>query len=191
MYTLRFDGLYREISIEHATEARAGLMCYGWLVSKHGKVIAMGHGALARSENATSNAAEYIALIEGLEAMIDMGLRGEKIRILGDAKTIINQMQGISEVNSEHSRPLFRKARHLANLFSDLTWNWTPRQQNRDADQLTRRALRQARYNEQRYDAAVNTLLKPKRNKNGDSVTLVDLRIFRPAGIEFGRSGAY
>lgn len=142
MYTLRFDGLYRSGWLDPASHETA-LMCYGWLIYKHGAVIARGHGGLVRDDIASSNTAEYLALIEGLSALYDLGIIHESIQAVGDSKSVIEQMSGTAGVNSPRVKTLYRKATRLSRRFSHLNWLWEPRKRNHAADELTRRAYKQ------------------------------------------------
>ncbi len=142
MYTLRFDGLYQSgwfDSISH----ESALMCYGWLIYKHGALIARGHGGLIREDIASSSSAEYLALIEGLSALYDLGIIDESIQAVGDSKSVIEQMSGAAGVNSYRVKNLHRRATKLSSRFSHLQWLWEPRKRNHAADELTRRALKQ------------------------------------------------
>jgi ribonuclease HI len=175
MYTLQFDGLFMPVRAGAASSSQAGFMCYGWLIIKNGNVVARGHGGCARSQDATSNVAEYLALIEGLDALHDMGIVTEPVAVMGDAKSIINQMEGTSSVTSSRIKPLYRRARRLAAFFRNLRWAWTPRRFNRQADELTRRAMRQIRRDQTSYQAALQNLGKPASSK---AFNLIDLRIY-------------
>ncbi len=183
MYTLQFDGLFRKVAGKTFTGSKAGFMGYGWLISKNGVVIARGHGVYARGKDATSNIAEYMALIEGLESLADLGIRSEPVKIVGDAKCIIDQMNGLASVNSPSMKPLYRKARGLARKFHKVTWIWTPREENIQADNLTRLALAQVRADEYHYKAAVRAIHLARRGKgkSGNLLSLLDLRIYQPA----------
>jgi ribonuclease HI len=146
-------------------------------------LIAKGHGVFARARDANSSIAEYLGLIEGLEALADMGLMGEAIEISGDAKGIIDQMLGRSAVNSPRIKPLYRRAYYLAMRFNRLRWKWTPRKHNREADQLTRRAMRQIHFDRNSYQAAIEAIDPEKTGRRGKSkfLSLMDLRVFQPA----------
>jgi ribonuclease HI len=185
MYTLQFDGLFRTLTDDPGISRRSGFLCYGWLVLHNGLLIARGHGGYARCKDATSIAAEYMALIEGLEALGDLGVRNEAVEVIGDAKSIIEQMLGNSSVNSPHIKAYYRKARKLARQFTNLVWNWMPRKFNRHADALTRRAMRQIRMNPDCYQTALDALLPGKKMKSRSTryVPLVDLRVYHPAGM--------
>jgi len=143
MYTLQFDGLFRRMLVD--ASGNPGIMCYGWLILLDGNIVAYGHGGYAHWKIATSNGAEYLALIAGLEALVDMNIRNETILIQGDAKTIIEQMQNLADTHSPRIKQFHRQARRLCRNFKDVQWCWTPRRENHSADKLTRRALKQIR----------------------------------------------
>ena len=193
MYTLRFDGLFRSFSITNVTNDSAGFLCYGWLISRQETLIAQGHGVFARCKDASSNVAEYLALIEGLDAMCDLGLEDEPIKIFGDAKSIIDQMNGLAGVSSESIWPLYLRARQLSKRFINLKWIWTPRKNNKAADWLTRRAMRQIRSDQRSYQAALKAALTHNGNQRRSTrlLPLIDLRIFQPLSPGNGNSGSF
>lgn len=180
MLTLHFDGLFREISPNSKTEHQSGIMCYGWLILRRGIQIAQGHGAYARGSKASSNIAEYLALIEGLDALLDFVKEDEPVCICGDAKSIIEQMRGTAQITAPNIKPLHRRAILLANQFAQIEWNWMPRKNNRLADSLTRKALRQIRRDRQSYQAAVKKLTKAVRSQSDTTCLLqmLDLRLY-------------
>ncbi len=182
MYTLRFDGIFWGIPGDERPEITAGFMGYGWLIFRKGTLVAKGHGVFARGKDANSSIAEYLGLIEGLSALVDMGIAKESLEVLGDAKGIIDQMLGRSAVNSPRIKPLFRRAMKLAENFQNLHWRWTPRKHNREADQLTRRAMRQIHFDQINYRAAVEaiSLDNHDRRRKTKFLPLMDLRIFQP-----------
>ncbi len=189
MYTLYFDGLFRTLAGSTATQnhpsasAHAGIMCYGWLVFRRKQVIAHGHGAFARGKDATSNIAEYLALIEGLDALLDMGLTQAPLKVCGDAKGVIDQMLGAAEVNARNVRPLYHRARGLAQRFAEIDWEWTPRRRNQEADSLSRRAMRQLRQDSDCYQAAVQAV-QPGQPAPRRLFPLLDLRIYGRSALE-------
>jgi ribonuclease HI len=180
MYTLQFDGLFKPVQGTNPSH-QAGFMCYGWLIWKDHKVIARGHGGVAHGNAATSNTAEYLALIEGLDALRDMGVGDEPVKVIGDARSVIDQMQQVAEVSSAGTLPLYLRARRISSNFFELEWTWTPRQNNRAADALTRRAMRQIRRDHKNYLAAVEFIDQQGHSKRSKSMPLVDLRVYQPA----------
>lgn len=187
MYTLRFDGLYKKVSGERNAANHAGFMCYGWLIFKNGTLVARGHGAYARGRDASSNVAEYLALIAGLEALNDLGIhKTEPVAIIGDAKSVIDQMTGDAGVNSPSTLPHYRQAKRLVHGYSQLTWCWTPREFNRAADRLTRRAMNQVRWDQDEYQAAVEAIrpVKTRKSASKEMLPLVDFRVYQINGSQ-------
>jgi ribonuclease HI len=193
MYTLRFDGLFRSFNSTNFTNESAGFLCYGWLISRQDVLIAQGHGVFARCKDASSNVAEYLALIEGLDALSDLGLEDEPIKIFGDAKSIIDQMNGYAGVSSESIWPLYLRARQLSKRFINLKWIWIPRKNNKAADWLTRRAMRQIRCDQRSYQAALRSAQTQTGNKRRSTrlLPLIDLRIFQPVSSGQNATGSF
>lgn len=190
MYQLHFDGLYRQIHPQRSTSQttrraeQAGFMCYGWLIFQNGVLVARGHGVFAQGKNASSNSAEYLAMIEGLEALADMGVCHEPVIVMGDAKSVLDQMSGMASVSSAAARAHYRRAKKLVRGFTHLQWCWTPRQRNRAADQLTRRAMSEIRRDAEEYQAAVDALYptRPGRQPARGLLALVDFRMYQVHG---------
>ncbi len=143
MYTLQFDGLFQRIASD--ADRYPGIMCYGWLIWHDDRLVAHGHGGYAHWQLATSNGAEYLALIAGLEALIELRATNEIVLIQGDAKTIIEQMQSRVLTHSPRVQQFRRQARRLCRNLKEVRWNWTPRRENLPADKLTRQAFQHIR----------------------------------------------
>ncbi|RPI86561.1 MAG: ribonuclease HI family protein [Chloroflexi bacterium] len=182
MYKLQFDGLFRKVEDKTHPGGKAGFMGYGWLIYKNGILTARGHGVYMRGKDATSNVAEYLALIEGLESLLDMGVYGEPVTVTGDAKSIIDQMTGASAINAPALRPLYQRVKRIAVRLPQITWTWTPRKDNHNADKLTRLAMRQVRANQSEYKKALQFLNEDLSGKKASKhlVSLLDLRIYQP-----------
>ena len=181
MLTLEFDGLFRGAPQDYHLKDDAGFMCYGWVILRDGVVIARGHGGYARGHGASSNVAEYLALIEGLEALLDLQLTDETVLVCGDAKSIIEQMDGSASVSASSIKPLHRRAARLARHFRSLIWSWTPRRNNHTADALTRRALRQIRAYPASYENAFLLRGRPSARLR----SLLDLRMYQTMAPAF------
>ena len=180
MLTLRFDGLFRSLTNESGSDPNAGVMCYAWLIYRDDRLIARGHGGCARAMDASSNVAEYLALIEGLEALLDMGNLHEPVEIIGDAKSVIDQMREVVATISPQVVPLHQRAGRLARQFSAIQWTWEPRRYNRQADTLTRHALRQIRTDQAKYLAVLQSInpVNGRSRRTRKFFTLLDLRIY-------------
>jgi len=174
MLTLQFDGLFRGAPQDLHLNRDAGFMCYGWVILRDGMIIARGHGGYACAMDASSNVAEYLGMIEGIEALLDIRATKELVEICGDAKSVIEQMQGRACVSANSIKPLHRRASKLVQQFRRILWTWTPRRNNHTADSLTRRALRQIRANPQQYETAFQN----RRHFPG-SPPILDLRMYQ------------
>ncbi len=185
VYTMRFDGLFKSLPGKHRATSQAGFMGYGWLIYQNGRLVASGHGVFARGKEATSLNAEYLALIEGLDALQDLGITKEPVKIMGDAKCVIDQMRGGVAVNSKGMKPLYRRARQIARQFRNIEWSWTPREFNLAADQLTRRAMEEIRFDKESYRATVKAIDPRNRGRKwkDEIFSLVDLRIYNPLKV--------
>ena len=176
MYTLHFDGMLR--ASDNVWPKHFGLLGYGWLLQHNGMEVARGFGVFLRNCRAGSNAAEYLALIDGLDALADLQIDHEEVEIRGDAKCVIDQMTGAATVSSPLTRILHKRARRLSRHFTSLTWTWVPRRENRHADSLSRRSFLYLHYSS-RLDVDGKLLKQPQPYKGG-LIPLVDLRIHSP-----------
>jgi ribonuclease HI len=181
MLILRFDGLFRPLTEAGKDYSNAGFMCYGWIIQRDGVTLAQGHGAFARGQDANSNTAEYLALIEGLDALRDFALGNEPICVCGDAKSIIDQMRGTSQVSASSAKPLYRQATEIAQRFFCVEWSWLPRKNNTQADTLSRKALQQIRRDQLSYGATVKAITQSSNREAGSArfLPVMDLRVYQ------------
>ncbi len=179
MYLLQFDGTFRDLAEYGGNSLQAGFMGYGWLIFKDEQLVARGMGVFACGECANANIAEYIALIEGLDALCDMGVREEPIEIRGDAKSVINQMDSSARVCSAPTRNMHQRALELSQQFKQLHWCWVPREGNRAADSLTRQAMR--RMHSSSYYQKFLDALNAEEARSAELLPVLDLRVFQPA----------
>lgn len=88
---------------------------------------------------ATSNVAEYTALITALQEAIK--LKATSIAIRGDSELIIRQMLGEYRVKSPDLKPLYEEAQHLYHQFDHATITHNLRHKNELADKLANLAM--------------------------------------------------
>ncbi len=88
---------------------------------------------------ATSNQAEYQALITGLETAVDRGVR--RLRILADSELLVRQMRQEYKVRNAGLKELYLQARTLVRQFDRVEIKHVPREENVAADALVNRAL--------------------------------------------------
>lgn len=90
---------------------------------------------------ATNNLAEWNALIIGLEAAAERGIRRLAVRL--DSELVVKQVRGEYRVKHEALQPLHRRAMSLLRRFEDVDLRHVPRRQNALADRLVNRVLDQ------------------------------------------------
>jgi len=88
---------------------------------------------------ATSNVAEYRALIAGLEAARPFGARSVHVR--ADSQLLIRQLEGRYRVRTAHLVPLYDAARRLLAGYEEVVLEHVPRERNVEADALVNAAL--------------------------------------------------
>jgi ribonuclease HI len=101
----------------------------GSLLEEVGRTIGVG----------TNNAAEYAALIEGLDAAWRHGA-GE-VDVLSDSELLVKQMNGEYRVKNEGLKDLYAAAKEKAAAFGKLRVRHIPREENAHADALVNGAL--------------------------------------------------
>ena len=88
---------------------------------------------------ATNNVAEYRGLIAGLAAALELGATEVAVRM--DSKLVVEQMSGRWQVKHPDLRALAREAAQLRAGFDAITFEWIPRELNKDADRLANEAM--------------------------------------------------
>jgi hypothetical protein len=61
---------------------KARLMCFEWLIFKKGKQFARVYSIVVCGMNATSTTTEYLGLVDGLEALVDIGIDYEPVCVM-------------------------------------------------------------------------------------------------------------
>jgi ribonuclease H / adenosylcobalamin/alpha-ribazole phosphatase len=91
----------------------------------------------------TNNVAEYSGLIAGLSAARDLGASHVDVRM--DSKLVVEQMSGRWKIKHPPLQTLAQEARDLVAGFGGVTFEWIPRERNKDADRLANEAMDSAR----------------------------------------------
>lgn len=89
--------------------------------------------------NTTNNVAEYTALVRGLEAAADLGLK--RIAVFSDSELLVKQMNGEYRVKHPDLLPLYEDARELVKEFDTVSISHVRREFNKRADALCNEAL--------------------------------------------------
>ena len=88
---------------------------------------------------ATNNAAEYTALITGLQEARKLGAK--RVAVRGDSELIVRQMKGEYKVRNADLRPLYEQAQSLLRQFDEATIQHNYRHDNALADKLANLAM--------------------------------------------------
>lgn len=87
----------------------------------------------------TNNYAEYLGLIRGLEAALELGARRVEVRM--DSELLVKQALGQYRVKHPGLIPLSRAMNDLRSKFDGVTFKHVRREFNKHADALANRAL--------------------------------------------------
>ena len=133
MIEVYFDGLCEPIN-------PGGVGCYGYAIYQNEITIKKGARAIGEGKGITNNVAEYSALKRAIEWIQEQGIEDE-IVVKGDSMLVINQMKGIWQIKSETSRRYVSTIRELLKG-KKVRFVWIPREQNSEADMLSRVAYK-------------------------------------------------
>jgi ribonuclease HI len=120
-----------------------GVATYGFVVDGALEGQDSGLAVPPWSAHATNNVAEYVGAIRALEWLLAHDFRGIVV-IVGDSQLVIRQMQGEYEVKAEHLKAYHDFLTRLSQEFSEVRFEWVPREQNIEADRLSKEALHDA-----------------------------------------------
>jgi len=87
----------------------------------------------------TNNYAEYMGLIIGLEHARKLGAR--EVDVYADSELMIRQLGGRYQVKSPTLKPLYDEAVRLLKGFAKVKLVHVPRELNKDADEMSNRAI--------------------------------------------------
>lgn len=122
---LRFDGSYR---MKKSTGSAGGSLFVGNI-----------EVAIVREDFKCSSPveAEYRALICTIQKALELGFKHLKIE--GDNEVVIKQMNNDVRCHDKSIKRLRGRARMLASFLDSVSFTWIPREQNKRADELSKR----------------------------------------------------
>jgi len=124
-------------NIDGGSRGNPGPASYGVVIrDPRGQVVAKLKKYIGRS---TNNVAEYYGLIAALDYAQQHGIRA--LRVESDSELLVRQMRGQYKVKSPELRPLFERARKMAQSFESFKIEHVYREQNAAADALANEAL--------------------------------------------------
>jgi ribonuclease HI len=127
--TVYVDGL--------AEPSNPGVGTYGFVAFEGREKIAEGSGLAGPM--VTSNYAEYTALAEALKRLKALRIEGD-ILVKSDSKLLIGHLSQGWKVRGGGYVEKLKEVRDLLKEFGSVQFQWIPREENQEADLLTRAA---------------------------------------------------
>lgn len=109
-----------------------------WITDPKGNLL--GKKAVFLGEN-TNNAAEYLALLIGLEEALALSPTNLKVHL--DSELAVKQINGIYRVRNADLAPLHDRVQRLLSRFSNVRVVHVPREKNTAADRMANQAIDQ------------------------------------------------
>jgi ribonuclease HI len=126
-----------QANVDGGSRGNPGPAAYGVVVrDPRGEMVARLRKYIG---NNTNNVAEYFGLIAALDYAQNHGIRA--LRIESDSELMVKQMRGQYKVKSEELKPLFERAKKMAQTFESFRISHVYREQNKEADALVNQAL--------------------------------------------------
>jgi ribonuclease HI len=174
-------------NIDGGSRGNPGPASYGVVVrDPRGAVVAKLKKYIGRS---TNNVAEYYGLIAALDYAQQHGIRA--LRVESDSELLVRQMRGQYKVKSPELRPLYERARKMAQTFDSFKIDHVYREQNAEADALANEALDETsgRPAAPKLDASASKPQPPPRKirarfRNGALVLLDPLDLAEGSEVE-------
>lgn len=113
-----------------------GVACYG--VVFKGDFEAEMCGTIGSGPEMSNNVAEFSALVKALSVLLPHSKK--TIKIYSDSQLLVNIMSGRWQPREGLYIPYCQKAFELLKYFDDVTFQWIPREDNVEADALSRKA---------------------------------------------------
>ncbi len=133
MLTVYFDGLCEPTS-------PGGVATYGYVVCMNGKKLKDEWAFVADGRGTSSNLAEYAGLAAALRWLLTNGYKEQEVEVRGDSRQVVAQMNANWRARRSLYVPKHEEMRKLREEFREITFRWVPREENTEADRLSRRA---------------------------------------------------
>jgi len=133
MITVYVDGLTEPVN-------PGGVGTIGFAVYRDGERLHREARVIGEGPTISNNRAEYEALNGALQWLLEHGLSAEEVEVHSDSRLLVNQMQGRWAVKGGLYMAAHERAKILASRFPRLSIRWVPREENEEADSLSREA---------------------------------------------------
>ena len=127
------------IHVDGASKGNPGPSGIGVVIRRDGRVL---KEIAAFIGNTTNNVAEYTALIYALEESLI--LKAENVEVNTDSQLLYRQIKKVYKIKSPNITGLYNQAVHLMSAFKQFSIKHIPREENKDADRLATKAVKEA-----------------------------------------------
>lgn len=144
MIKIHFDGACEPFNPD-------GTASHGWIIREGDRILASGGEIIGSGKGMTNNVGEYTGLIKALEALENLGIGNRKIKIFGDSNLVCSMVAKKWGWNKKKTKWIpHEKAPHLKKLLDraldllghyEFEISWIPREENGEADQLSKDPL--------------------------------------------------
>lgn len=111
---------------------------YGYVIYDGVKKIQEHSGLIPASPEMTNNVSEYAALVSAMEWLISNNFSHRDIQFFGDSKLTVMQMNGRWRAKKGAYLNYYRRGSNLLPKFTNIKFDWIPREQNAYADILSK-----------------------------------------------------
>jgi ribonuclease HI len=141
MIVVYIDGLCEPVN-------PGGTATFGYVIrDDSGSIIASKFGIVGKGPAMSNNVAEYAALCEALGFLLRKKRENSPTEVRGDSALVVNQMSGKWKLRKGLYSEKYQEAVRLRSRFTDLRFRWIPREENEEADALSREAYSEAARN--------------------------------------------
>ena len=134
MIVVHIDGLCEPVN-------PGGTATFGYVIrDDSGSILTSKSGVVGKGPAMSNNVAEYAALCEALEFLLKKNRENSSIEVKGDSALVMNQMSRKWKFRKGLYREKYQEALRLMARFTDLRFRWIPREENEEADKLSREA---------------------------------------------------
>ena len=146
-----------EVFFDGACEPKnpGGHLGYGYLIYQDGDYILSASFYEPKSLNNTNNVAEYKACLEALHRLLQYinihSITEYSVSAFGDSMLVVKQMNGVWNINSGAYKEFALKTKSLIEDFENIKFNWIPREQNQDADDMSKQELKKRGVEENKW----------------------------------------
>jgi ribonuclease HI len=121
--------------IDGASSGNPGPAGAGVVIKKGGKTIGSFAEFLGET---TNNVAEYKSLILAIRKSVELGIK--RLLVYTDSELLYRQLTGRYRVRNPRIKELYGEVRLLLGDLEDFRIRFIPREQNKEADKLARKA---------------------------------------------------